>query len=723
MKKIEINFRYILFSIFGAVLIGTLGFLLFQNMKTTNAANMGGFWAGNIMSDEVMSDYNSMSEGEIQNWLNVNNPCNNYDRALYEEQSRLYPNVKWHFTDHFICMSEERFGNGTVIGSGDTAAHIIWQVSQEYKINPKVLLVLLQKENGLVTDNFPHSGQYKTATGFGCPDTAPCEEKYYGFKNQLRNAAGLFREVLNGGWSNYPAYQDNYVQYNPNAGCGGTNVYIENYATSALYRYTPYQPNGAALATDYGTGDACSAYGNRNFYSYYTDWFGDIHNAGPQGTAIRLVEGTYTISSKVNVGRKIDLTDKSMADGTRLQLWDKYDNNQAQEWQIIDAGDGFYRIKSPVSGKLVDLKWAETKNGTPIQQYTENDTCSQKWKPIRTPDGYITFVSACSSSVVIDLPNAKATNGNKLHIWRANNSDAQKWKLVPLDNLSDGTYTIASKLGDQQVMEIAGGLTQDGANVQTWHENKTAAQEWTIIRNKSTGYYRIYNPHSQKSLDLRWGETNNGTNIYQWSNNNSCSQEWGILNTADGYTFISSCHAGKVIDIKSAGTKDGTNIQLYESNNSAAQKWDIRLASAAPTGVFRVTSGLNTQKTIDVTWGSKEEGTKLQIWDRGENNLAQEWKIAQSGNGYYKLTNPNSGKNLDLHFGDTTNNTPIDQWSDNDGCAQKWHFMKLSDQKYTIESACNRNKVIDLRWGDIANGTPIQIYDNNRTTAQSWILK
>ncbi|MFZ1523014.1 MAG: hypothetical protein WAS94_03260, partial [Candidatus Saccharimonadales bacterium] len=37
---------------------------------------------------------------------------------------------------------------------------------------------------------------------------------------------------------------------------------------------TPYRPNQAALNNLYGTGDGCSAYGNRNFWRFYTDWFG-----------------------------------------------------------------------------------------------------------------------------------------------------------------------------------------------------------------------------------------------------------------------------------------------------------------------------------------------------------------------------------------------------------------------------------------------------------------
>jgi hypothetical protein len=52
------------------------------------------------------------------------------------------------------------------------------------------------------------------------------------------------------------------------------HLFIENSATAALYNYTPYQPNQAALNNLYGTGDGCSAYGNRNFWRIFNDWFG-----------------------------------------------------------------------------------------------------------------------------------------------------------------------------------------------------------------------------------------------------------------------------------------------------------------------------------------------------------------------------------------------------------------------------------------------------------------
>ena len=267
---------FVMLGVFAAVFLFT--FLTGYHKavdEDVEAASLAGFDPGYIISDWQMSNYNSMTESEIQAFLTAKNPCNNTDYGTYVWQKNAYPNIEWHFENgHFVCISEERFGDGETIGSGDTAAHIIWQAAQDYKINPKVIIVLLQKEQGLITDSWPNNRQYRSATGYGCPDTAACSSKYYGFKNQVRNAAALFRTVLNGGWTNYPL-GNNYIQYNPNADCGGSVVNIRSLATSALYRYTPYQPNAGAIAAGYGT-TYCGAYGNRNFYLYYQDWFGGI---------------------------------------------------------------------------------------------------------------------------------------------------------------------------------------------------------------------------------------------------------------------------------------------------------------------------------------------------------------------------------------------------------------------------------------------------------------
>lgn len=282
--------------------------------RNSDAADVSKFNPGNIMSDATMSNKGTMNVQQIQNFLNSKNACNNTNTYL----ASYYPHLRYNIQNgRFVCMAQERF-------NGKTAAQIIWEVAQQYTINPQVLIVLLEKEQGLVSDTWPNHVQYRTATGFGCPDTAPCDSQYYGLENQLKLAAKLFREVLNGGWSNYPVGYT-YVQYNPNAACGGSVIHIQNRATSALYRYTPYQPNRSALNAGYGTGDACGAYGNRNFWMLFTDWFGSTHDnpftrldtprwmevARDNTQKIDIMSG-FRVGEPLNQGRQLRLIDKAL---------------------------------------------------------------------------------------------------------------------------------------------------------------------------------------------------------------------------------------------------------------------------------------------------------------------------------------------------------------------------------------------------------------------------
>lgn len=252
-----------------------------SNSQNASAADASGFRSGRIIDDSVFTNYSAMSAADIQNFLNSKvTSCDTYGtqtselgggtRAQYAANASLHPKQGAYYPP-FTCLKNYS-------ENGLSSSQIIYNTAQQYQINPQVLLVLLQKEQSLVTDTWPSPAQYKTATGYGCPDSTPgvCDSKYYGFTNQLQWSAKMFRAILNATPTWYTPYVlgTNYIQYSPTASCGGSNVIIENRATQALYNYTPYQPNPAALAAGYGSA-TCGAYGNRNFYLYFTDWFGN----------------------------------------------------------------------------------------------------------------------------------------------------------------------------------------------------------------------------------------------------------------------------------------------------------------------------------------------------------------------------------------------------------------------------------------------------------------
>nr|WP_223169251.1 hypothetical protein [Microbacterium sp. MF43] len=232
------------------------------------AADLSGFAAGSIIEDDVFFNRGTMTEAQIQSFLQAKvTSC----RAGYTCLKDYYDTTR--------SIAGDAMCGAYAGGTRERASRIIYKVAQACGINPQVLVVMLQKEQGLVTSTAPSSYAYRAAMGQGCPDTAACDTRYYGFFNQVFGGAWQLKRYANPpGTSQFftwyaPGKTWN-VLYHPNSGCGTSKVTIQNQATANLYYYTPYQPNAAALRAGYGTGDSCSSYGNRNFYNYFTDWFG-----------------------------------------------------------------------------------------------------------------------------------------------------------------------------------------------------------------------------------------------------------------------------------------------------------------------------------------------------------------------------------------------------------------------------------------------------------------
>lgn len=297
-------------------LLCTLAFVLCFSVSpfyaaTASAADPASWRAGNIIDDALFTDKNSMSVQEIQNFLNnmvgtgyygrADGQCDTYGQGTSEfgggtraqwAAANGYPTTFTCLKDYYEVpktspgnwLPANNYGGKPIPGGAISAAQMIHSAAQQYNISPKVLLVTIHKESAgpLTTDDWPLEKQYTYAMGAHCPDSGPggsanCDPNYAGFSMQISESAGLMRWYLDNmdqPWWSYKKLGNNSILYNPNSSCGASNVSISSSATAALYTYTPYQPNAAALANLYGTGDGCSAYGNRNFWRIFSDWFG-----------------------------------------------------------------------------------------------------------------------------------------------------------------------------------------------------------------------------------------------------------------------------------------------------------------------------------------------------------------------------------------------------------------------------------------------------------------
>ncbi|MDO4684606.1 MAG: hypothetical protein Q4B06_02775 [Candidatus Saccharibacteria bacterium] len=300
------------------------------------AADARQFNPGRIIDDAIFTNANSMSVQEIQNFLNSKiGTCDTWGekrselgggtRRQWLESRRNYPPYRC-LTDYMEnpVTGENNYSKGTPAGA-ISAAQIIYNYSRQFNINPQVIIATLQKENGLVTDQWPMFRQFTEAMGFGCPDNvapgAPvCDPAYKSFASQVYQAARHFRGYMDNkpGW--YVSFNTgwNTIQWSPNASCGSSSVYIENRATVALYTYTPYRPNQAALNAQYGTGDGCSAYGNRNFFLYFSDWFGSSHGTAVMSSSLK-ISNDYNSELYTSIPTKASFVVKNNS-GTSIDL-------------------------------------------------------------------------------------------------------------------------------------------------------------------------------------------------------------------------------------------------------------------------------------------------------------------------------------------------------------------------------------------------------------------
>lgn len=262
--------------------------------EPVKAANAALFNPSRIIDDAIFTNNTSMTADQIQSFLNAKN-------------STCLKN----FTT--LSLTDDN-GDGRVQETGSepygkhgnmSAAQLIKAAADIYKINPQVILVTLEKEQGLVTRSDCPSWRYNTALGYGCPDSQPvCNQAAYGFTRQIDYGVYHFRGFFDDSLNTVPFGVGNYrISYNPQASCGSSVVNIQNRATAALYSYTPYQPNSAAIAANYGAAPPCGAYGNRNFWLYFNDWFGNSTGTlllqSPASSTVYLQSGNtrFSISS------------------------------------------------------------------------------------------------------------------------------------------------------------------------------------------------------------------------------------------------------------------------------------------------------------------------------------------------------------------------------------------------------------------------------------------
>ena len=436
--------------------------------------------------------------------------------------------------------------------------------------------------------------------------------------------------------------------------------------------------------------------------------------------------GTYRIASATNPFIGLDIEGNTTANKANIHMWNYTGGTQGQ-FKLEYDGEGYYKIISVKSKRVLDVENGGKTKGTNVWQYTDNGTDAQKWKIVETKDGYYNIISKLNN-LYLDIDDGHVECASNVQVYTNNGTDAQKFQFLNTnliksdEDIQEGTYRIATALKNSSNLDIKNASKSNKANVHLWTYKGLNQQKFKL--EYDNGYYIIKNVNSGKVLDVADASKKNGTNVWQYSYNGTDAQKWILKKTEDGHYNIISKLSGLYLDVSNASSSNGANIQVYRANGTNSQKFKL-VYKDTPSGkqtikdgTYRIALAKNEKYGLDIASAKTNNRTNTQIWQYNNVNQ-QRFNVVYIGDGYYHIIAIHSGKVLDVDNGGNTNRTNIWQYENNGSDAQKWVIKDAGNGAYNIISKID-SMYMDVENGTIANGTNIQLYEANGSESQKF---
>lgn len=344
------------------------------------------FNPNNIVSDSEMLNSKTMNLADIENFLkDKGGYISTYVTQNNDGQTKSAAQIIYDAANNYDC-------DGIELSDNPTREERARKCNPVF-INPKALLVLLQKEQSLVEEKNPTEKQLNWATGYGCFDGQACNPRWEGFGKQVNSASLQFYDYV----TNPNAYPykagETYIVSNSNDTV--STITPENNATAALYNYTPHVYNG-----------------NYNFYKIWHRYFTILY---PNGSLLQ-AEGEPGVWLIKN-GQKHPFL-------TKGALTSRYDTNKIITVSKSDL-DSYSRgssirfpqyslVRSPAGSiyLLVDDKKRLIENAEVFKQigYNPEEVIDASWEDVNS---YISGATITASSTYITgaLLQDKTTGG------------------------------------------------------------------------------------------------------------------------------------------------------------------------------------------------------------------------------------------------------------------------------------------------------------------------
>ena len=133
----------------------------------------------------------------------------------------------------------------------------------------------------------------------------------------------------------------------------------------------------------------------------------------------------YTITSKLS-GKAVTACGES-----EVRMFEPTEEDR-QQWKLVAADTGAYRLISKTTGKALDIMLAGENDGAQLHQWKEDISApTQSWVLEQTQDGSYKIKSAVSGKCM-DIVDISMQDDARLQIWEDLDGENQKWMLNAL---------------------------------------------------------------------------------------------------------------------------------------------------------------------------------------------------------------------------------------------------------------------------------------------------
>jgi hypothetical protein len=153
-----------------------------------------------------------------------------------------------------------------------------------------------------------------------------------------------------------------------------------------------------------------------------------VASAGPASAATVDPNATYVIVNR-HSGKAVDVYNWSTADGAPINQYTRNDL-AVQQWRFVDAGGGWYQIRSVHSGKVLELPNAN--DGVGLVQFTAaSGNTRQHFRLADSAGGYVRFINRHSNKA-LDVWGWSTADGAMISQYQDLDGANQQWQLIPL---------------------------------------------------------------------------------------------------------------------------------------------------------------------------------------------------------------------------------------------------------------------------------------------------